>query len=193
MTTAKELYNKVFRTIYKHDNNQDEYDRVFDEVSLIAQRGWEPFILLLSEVITKMRSWPIELSGPAMDSYLLYLATGENSDDRKNIDKLNYQKSRDIFFNDALRLNLNIVCAFQDILDTETLNLLNDINSIAESLNLIVHKMDETGLWLAISKTGEIPDKDVEMIKNEKADSSPREAEILRKYLLIKIGKWKGI
>ena len=193
MTTPNELYNKLFGTIYKHDNNQDEYDRVFDEVSLIAQRGWEPFILLLSEVMTRKRSWPIELCGSAMDSYLLYLAAGENNDDRKNIDKLNYQKSRDIFFNDALRLNLNIVCAFQDILDTETLNLLNDINSIAESLNLIVHKMDETGLWLAISKTGEIPDKDVEMIKNEKAESSPIEAEILRKYLLIKIGKWKGI
>ena len=192
MTTAKELYDKVFGIIYRHDNNKEEYDRVFEEINLIGSRGWEPFILLLLEVLTKKRSWPIELSGSAMDSYLLYLADGENNG-CKNIDKLNNQKSRDIFFNDALRLNLNIVCAFQDILDTETLNLLNDINSIAESLNLTVHKMDETGLWLAISKTGEIPDKDVEMIKNEKAESSPKEAEILRKYLLIKIGKWKGI
>ena len=192
MTTAKELYDKVFGIIYRHDNNKEEYDRVFEEINLIGSRGWEPFILLLLEVLTKKRSWPIELSGSAMDSYLLYLADGENNG-CKNIDKLNNQKSRDIFFNDALRLNLNIVCAFQDILDTETLNLLNDINSIAESLNLTVHKMDETGLWLAISKTGEIPDKDVEMIKNEKAESSPKEAEILRKYLLIKIRKWKGI
>lgn len=192
MTTAKELYDKVFGIINRHDNNKDEYDRVFEEINLIGSRGWEPFILLLSEVLTKKRSWPIDLSGSDMDSYLLYLADGENNG-CKNIDKLNNQKSRDIFFNDALRLNLNIVCAFQDILDTETLNLVNDINSIAESLNLTVHKMDETGLWLAISKTGEIPDKDVEMIKNEKAESSPKEAEILRKYLLIKIGKWKGI
>ena len=53
MTTAKELYDKVFGIIYRHDNNKDEYDRVFEEINLIGSRGWEPFILLLSEVLTK--------------------------------------------------------------------------------------------------------------------------------------------
>ena len=194
MTTTKELYNKVFGTLFHHGMNEEEADRVFDEIALFGDRGWEPFILLLSEVMTQKRDWPIEMAGSAKDSYLLYLATASDIEDGgKNHDKLNDQKGRDILFNDALRFNVNIISAFPDVVDSEENNILECIRSTAEKLNLTVRKLDETDLWLAIGKGKEIPDSDVETIKNEKPESTPKEADILRKYLLIKIKKWNGI
>ena len=200
MTTAKELYNEVFRIIYRHDDNSDEYDRVFDEITLIGTRGWEPFILLLSEVMNQKGSWPIEMSGSALDSYILYLATnsvigddGEKTCARKNNDKLNDQKGRGFFFNDALRLNVDVISAMPDVVDTEVGNLLDCIRSKAERLDLTVCNLDETGLWLAVGKGKEIPDSDVETLKNEKTESTNEEAEILHKYLLIRIRKRNDI
>lgn len=200
MTTTKELYNEVFRTLFHHGFNEDEADRVFDEITLIGERGWEPFILLLSGVMTQKRDWLIELSGSALDSYLLYLATNSVIGDdggmiyaRKNNDKLNDQNGRDILFNDALRFNVDLVSAIPYVVDTEVSKLLECIHSTAERLGLAVHKLDETGLWLAVSKEKEIPDSDIATIKNEKTESILEEAMILRKYLLIKIRKRNGI
>ncbi len=191
MTTAKELYNEVYKTVFKHGNNSEEYDRVFDEVTLIGTRGWEPFILLLSEVITQKRDMPVELSGSALDSCLLCLATTSVIGDagREDDGKLKNPKSLDSLFDDALRLNIDIVSALSDVVDSEVSEILDCIRSTAKLLNLTIHSIDETGLWLAIGKGKEISDSDVEILKNEKPESTKKEAEILHKYLLIRISR----
>ena len=174
----------------KEQTSEKEESRIEEEISLFQERGWEHYVLFLSNLLPELRRSDAlpSLSKSALDSYFLYKAENGPS---INHDKLRDSKAKSILLNDALRLDINLVGL--KFMWEEKLQSINDIiesnikeHNLFSAERLNMNTQDKASETLILS-TSKIPEADINIIMNEKTESTKAESEILRKYLLIRI------
>ncbi len=195
-------YDSFKKSVMALELDDDEKKRVEEEFSLFESRGWESYIPLISKILGGVRdddslfSEVCSIGGSAYDSYALRkLNTPDN--DIKGM--LSNKKGRDILFNDTLRLNFALHYPHNDFTIS---NLIKLVRIIERSMGgqyctemfskRIRPGKDEDYLSLINEETlivspFPIPRGELSLISYETKDSDTEEAEILRKYLLIKI------
>ena len=183
-------YSSLVQFVKEHSEDKEESARIEEETRLFEERLWEQYILFLSNLLHELRHLEAlpTLSKSALDSYFLFKAENGPSINR---DKLRDDKAKSILLNDALRLDINLVCMhdfwkekLQSINNIIESNI-NDFNLFsAERLNMSTQDKASETLILSTSK---IPEADINIIMNEKTESTKAESEILRKYLIIRI------
>ena len=180
----------------KEQTSCKEESRIEEEISLFKERGWEHYVLFLSNLLPELRRSDAlsSLSKSALDSYFLYKAENGPS---INHDKLRDSKAKSILLNDALRLDINLVGL--KFMWEEKLQSINDIiesnikeHNLFSAERLNNSTQDDASETLILS-TSRIPESDVKIILNEKTESTEEESEILRKYLIMKISIHNGI
>ena len=198
----------LLQTALDKSEDKDEQDRVREETTLFEERGWVEYIPILVKLIRTYKSlsdhMPIYMNLSALDSYVLYkLCSSEIigkrlkwSKDRKMLED---EKSKGILFNDALRLGikiLNIVPNKHLLRRNENLRRPLDEILLNSGLNyemLEITRSDLSVSQLVIVSTGDIPKKDIDVILNERKESSKEETDILRKYLILNFEVRLGI
>ena len=181
-------------------NSHQEYQRINEELELFEKRGWNDYIAfsinLLREFEDKIKFFFPSLS--VMDSLFVRKALHPKDDFDKFVTK---QHSKDILFNDALRLGIDIVYA-----DPEELTYLTKIaGDITEEYlkrsrlcarakgkpsKTQVGKYDK--IVCAVSRK-RVPTNDFEIIFNEEKDGPREEIDVLNKYFLIYVTSQVGI
>ncbi len=180
----------------KEQTSEKEESRIEEEISLFKERGWEQYVLFLSNLLPELRhsnALP-SLSKSALDSYFLYKAENGPS---INQDKLRDSKAKSILLNDALRLDINLVGSKN--MWKEKLQSINNVtepiikeHNLFSAERLSMNTQDKASETLILS-TSKIPEADINIIMNEKTESTEAESEILRKYLIIRITIYCGI
>ncbi len=176
--------------------------RIVDENELFRDRKWQTYIMFLRDLLSDKNfndvfGWfP---GGSALNSCIL------RSCIQKNINEhVADGKSKDILFNDALRYNAGVPVLYHDLRFNNGDKLIKAngfIDGLIERYNLYKKEFVFNGDQLLecpssfytckrdgellVLSTNEIPDSDFDIIINEKINSSPKESEILRKYLII--------
>lgn len=191
-----ESYLGLVQYVREHSTDKEEIARIEEEIRLFEERGWEEYVLFLANLLprlNKSEALPF-LSKSALDSYFLYKAENGSS---INQDRLRNDKAKGILFNDALRLDIKLV--WMRSYWEEKIRVFNDIfkseikkHGLFSSERQTLNTKDDVSETVILS-TSEIPEKDVEIIMNEKPDSTGSESGILRKYLIIRISIHNGI
>ena len=168
--------------------NVEERARIMEEIALFHQRDWEEYALLMANCLAEWESRPI-LSKSVKDSYLIFKGLHPEKTDKL----LHNEKAKDILFNDAFRLDVLVV--------SMNLSFVEDLRRIDKTLE---EELLKTGLhyyqWmlpnnhpqslgkelLVVSKEP-LTEEEKSIIRNEKQESTPSEADALRKCLLITI------
>ena len=178
-----------------------EKNRIDAEFTLFEERGWERYILLLSEIMKALKEkgvTGVSKGGSAWDSYVLGKLCIEKSDELKKL--LSDEKGRRILFNDALRMNWNVSLLFNEF----TLRGIIELDAVLDPLvkesglqmKQTVQEVHSSGrrdngrrtfVEYVVLSVKSIPEEDMFLILNEKRESSPEEADRLRKYLIIKV------
>lgn len=81
-------------SIVLDNSNDDEKERILEEIELIKEQKWEDYILLLTNMIPGLKENSCLLFLSAMDSYLLFKAINLKE---TNYELLKDQKARDFF------------------------------------------------------------------------------------------------
>lgn len=188
--------------------DKDEQDRVQEEITLFEERGWVEYIPILKNLLREYESLseksPVWMNLSALDSYVLYKVcrskpVGKHLKWSKDTKMLEDKKSKGILFNDALRLGIkvrNIVRYNHLLRRNEILRRPLDEILMDSGLNYEIVEIDRSDLsitQLVIVSTGDIPKKDIDVILNEKKESSKEESDILRKHLIIHFDVRLGI
>lgn len=188
--------------------DKDEQDRVREEITLFEERGWVEYIPILEKLIREYERlsdiMPVWMNLSALDSYVLYKicrskVTGKHLKWSKDTNMLNDERSKGILFNDALRLSIdvrNMVSNSHLLRRNEEIRRPLDEILLESGLNYEILETRRTDLsieQLIIVSTGDIPKKDIDVVLNEKKESSKEETDILRKYLILNFEVRLGI
>ena len=180
-------------------STEEEKARIKEEDKLFEKRGWKKYILFIGNCFSEDRKadWN-SYGGSARDSYLLYKVSFPN---KVNSTLLNNKESKNILFNDALRLKIKyihvdtlskgILEEFQGKLKnmSSVLGLEYNRELIQNNKEIIKENNEER---IIVSNTV-IPTEDLDLIKNERRDSTEEENEVLRKYLIIMLESYKTV
>lgn len=198
----------LLQTALDKSEDKDEQDRVQEEITLFEERGWVEYIPILVKLIRTYKSlsdiMPVWMNLSALDSYVLYKickseVVGKRLKWSKDTKMLRDNRSKGILFNDALRLSINvrnIVSNSHLLRRNEELRRPLDEILLDSGLNYEMLEIDRSDLsitQLVVVSTGDIPKKDIDVILNEKKESSKEETDILRKYLIIHFDVRLGI
>ena len=196
----KQTFEQIKERVLTLPNSKEELDRINEELELFEERGWNQYVAfavnLIQELDEKVKFYFPSLS--VMDSLFINKAVRPEY----NYDKLlSKQHSKDILFNDALRLGIDIVYA-----DPEELLYLTKLASFISEEYLkrfrlcarakgipskrLVGKYDK--IVCAVSPR-RVPNNDFEIIFNEKRDGPREEINVLNNYLLIYVTSKVGI
>lgn len=192
MHNYEEFKNRVLEVC----RSAEETKRVQEEFALFEQRGWEKYVVLAADIIAKVetRIKPIIFGGSCWDSYAIRKAVDPHYDWSG---LLQDKKSHDILFNDALRLDYSVVWAFDDWLVRDLIKLDSVLNECLAISGLhvkeVITKNEATKEERMIISFSPIPEEDIALIAHETRQSTPEEADNLRKYLIIIIKAHKGI
>ncbi len=196
----RQTFEQLKEKVLSLPNSEGEYHRIIEEIELFEKRGWNDYISfainLLREYEEKIKYFFPSLS--VMDSLFVRKVLHPQYDYEKFLTK---QYSKDILFNDALRLGIDIVYA-----DPEELVYLNELaGHIAEEYlkrsrlcarakgkpsKTQVGKYDK--IVCAVSNR-RVPTNDFQIIFNEEKDGPREEIDILSNYLLIYVTSNVGI
>ena len=198
----------LLQTALDKSEDKDEQDRVQEEITLFKERGWVEYIPILVKLIRTYKSlsdiMPVWMNLSALDSYVLYKickseVVGKRLKWSKDTRMLEDERSKVILFNDALRLSINvrnIVSNSHLLRRNEELRRPLDEILLDSGLNYEILEIDRSDLsitQLVVVSTGDIPKKDIDVILNEKKESSKEETDILRKYLILNFEVRLGI
>ncbi len=179
-------------------STKEEKARIMEENELFEKRGWKKYILAIGKYFPDGMQYPWDFFGGSVrDSYLLYKVSFPN---RVNSTLLKNKEAKSILFNDALRLKIKyikvdtlsrgILEEFQRKLDNMSSVL--GLEYIRESIQNNKEKIKEKNEERIIVSNTVIPTEDLDLIKNEKRDSTEEENEVLRKYLIIMLEYYTG-
>ena len=172
-------------------STKEEKARIMEEDMLFEERGWKKYILFIGNCFSEDRKadWN-SYGGSARDSYLLYKVSFP---DTVNTTLLTNEEAKSILFNDALRVRIRYIhvdTLSKGILE-EFQGKLKNMSSVLgleynrESIQNNKEKIKEKNEERIIVSNTVIPTEDLDLIKNEKRDSTEEENEVLRKYLII--------
>ena len=179
-------------------STKEEKARIMEEDMLFEERGWKKYILFIGNCFSEDRKadWN-SYGGSARDSYLLYKVSFP---DTVNTTLLTNEEAKSILFNDALRLKIKYIhvdTLSKGILE-EFQGKLKNMSSVLgleynrESIQNNKEKIKEKNEERIIVSNTVIPTEDLDLIKNEKKDSTEEENEVLRKYLIIMLEYYTG-
>ena len=197
------LYEEFKERVSALELEDEEKKRIESEFELFESREWERYIPILSKILSDVRnesslfSEVCGIGGSAYDSYALRKL---NTPDKDLKGMLSNKKGRDILFNDTLRLNFSLHFPHNDFTISNLIKLVRIIDRSIGGMHFYVKMFsnrirpgkDKDYLSLIDEETFvvslfPIPSNDLSLILYETKDSKMKEAEILRKYLLIKI------
>lgn len=179
-------------------SNEEEKARIMEEDDLFEKRGWKKYILAIGKHFSEERRFLSEFfGGSARDSYLLYKVSFP---DTVNTTLLTNEEAKSILFNDALRVRIRYIhvdTLSKGILEKFQGKLKNmssvlGLEYIRESIQNNKEKIKEKNKERIIVSNTVIPTEDLDLIKNEKKDSTEEENEVLRKYLIIMLEYYTG-
>ena len=180
-------------------SNEEEKARIKEEDELFEERGWKKYILFIGNCFSEDRKadWN-SYGGSARDSYLLYKVSFP---DTVNTTLLTNEEAKSILFNDALRVRIRYIhvdTLSKGILEEFQGKLKNmssvlGLEYIRESIQNNKEKIKEKNEERIIVSNTVIPTEDLDLIKNEKRDSTEEENEVLRKYLIIMLESYKTV
>ena len=180
-------------------SNEEEKARIMEEDDLFEKRGWKKYILAIGKYFPDGMQYPWDFFGGSVrDSYLLYKVSFPN---KVNSTLLKNKEAKNILFNDALRLKIkyiNVDTLSKGILEEFQGKLKNmssvlGLEYIRESIQNNKEKIKEKNEERIIVSNTVIPTEDLDLIKNEKKDSTEEENEVLRKYLIIMLESYKTV
>lgn len=180
-------------------STKEEKARIMEEDMLFEERGWKKYILFIGNCFSEDRKadWN-SYGGSARDSYLLYKVSFP---DTVNTTLLTNEEAKSILFNDALRVRIRYIhvdTLSKGILE-EFQGKLKNMSSVLgleynrESIQNNEEKIKEKNEERIIVSNTVIPTEDLDLIKNEKRDSTEEENEVLRKYLIIMLESYKTV
>ena len=179
-------------------SNEEEKARIMEEDELFEKRGWKKYILAIGKYFPEERRFSSDDFGrSARDSYLLYKVSFP---DTVNTTLLTNEEAKSILFNDALRLKIKYIhvdTLSKGILEEFQGKLKNmssvlGLEYIRESIQNNKEKIKEKNEERIIVSNTVIPTEDLDLIKNERRDSTEEENEVLRKYLIIMLEYYTG-
>lgn len=179
-------------------SDEKEKARIMEEDDLFEKRGWKKYILAIGKYFPDGMQYPWDFFGGSVrDSYLLYKVSFPN---KVNSTLLKNKEAKNILFNDALRLKIkyiNVDTLSKGILEEFQGKLKNmssvlGLEYIRESIQNNKEKIKEKNEERIIVSNTVIPTEDLDLIKNEKKDSTEEENEVLRKYLIIMLEYYTG-
>ncbi len=196
MKTFDQIKDEVFALA----NSDAEVDRLVEELDLFEERGWNQYIAFainfLREMNDKVKFFFPSLS--VMDSLFVNKAINPEGNYEKLLSK---SHSKDILFNDALRLGIDVVYA-----DPQELAYLGRLSMLIAKEFItrfrlpskakgIMSKESEgvTSNILCAISTSNIPEDDFNIVYNEKKDGPREEINTLRKYLIFHFKTKVGI
>ena len=196
MKTFDQIKDEVFALA----NSDAEVDRLVEELDLFEERGWNQYIAFainyLREMNDKVKFFFPSLS--VMDSLFVNKAINPEGNYEKLLSK---KHSKDILFNDALRLGIDVVYA-----DPQELAYLGRLSMLIAKEFItrfrlpskakgIMSKESEgvTSNVLCAISTNSIPEEDFDIVYNEKKDGPREEINTLRKYLIFHFKTKVGI
>ncbi len=196
MKTFDQIKDEVFALA----NSDAEVDRLVEELDLFEERGWNQYIAFtinyLREMNDKVKFFFPSLS--VMDSLFVNKAINPEGNYEKLLSK---KHSKDILFNDALRLGIDVVYA-----DPQELAYLGRLSMLIAKEFItrfrlpskakgIMSKESEgvTSNVLCAISTSNIPEEDFDIVYNEKKDGPREEINTLRKYLIFHFKTKVGI
>ena len=179
-------------------SNEEEKARIMEEDDLFEKRGWKKYILAIGKYFPDGMQYPWDFFGGSVrDSYLLYKVSFPNKINRTLLEN---KEAKNILFNDALRLKIKYIhvdTLSKGILEEFQGKLKNmssvlGLEYIRESIQNNKEKIKEKNEERIIVSNTVIPTEDLDLIKNEKKDSTEEENEVLRKYLIIMLEYYTG-
>lgn len=180
-------YGELIDTV-KNSSNESERKRINEELELFSNRKWEDYILFASNLISEIAGSdiPIVKGLSACDSYLVKKSSCLNMVDS---DLLNSSYSREILFNDTLRLEIDACNPWGDH-DSTAIFANNAIESCIKESGLyyceqLLQNKNGIGKELIIISKEPITEADKEIIISEKKTSTEEEKTVLYKYLLL--------
>ncbi len=196
----KQTFEQIKETVLHLPNSKEEYDRLLEELELFEAKGWNDYVAfainLLREMEEKVKFFFPSLS--VMDSLFVRKALHPQY---KYDDFVNEQHSKEMLFNDALRLGIDIVYA-----DKEELMYLTKLASfISEEFLKRCHLCARAKGIPSKTQVGKfekivcavsdkrVPTNEFEIIFNEQKDGPREEIDVLNNYLLIYVENHIGI
>lgn len=177
----------------------DEKIRIGEELDLFEERGWNDYVALainiIDEVEEKVKFCFTGFS--ALDSLFVLKATGKYIPDNF----INKEHAKDILFNDAFRLKIEVVYAYRKEL-SYYYRLTNFIVSELVRMNpnlkhyskTFSSKIESSKRIFAITKNNtKTTPEDLRIIENEKRDGPREEINVLSKYFLVYLSSHQGI
>lgn len=196
---TKDRAYRLFRNALNSCETEAEKERVKEEISLFEGRGWVEYFSVLEKLISEFRDlsgeMPVYMNKSVLDSYAMYRTRNIFKDNKL----LRDEKAKGILFNDALRLDISVYNAEfnkQLLRRNEIIRRPLDEILLESGLNYEILETRRTDLsieQLIIVSTSDIPKKDIDVILNEKKESSKEETDILRKYLILNFKVRLGI
>lgn len=110
--------------IVKENSCEEELNRINEEIELFKERGWEKYILLGINIISKLKETNelFHLEKSFRDSYLVYKIFNLNEKDSEFLRKARF---KEVLFNDALKMDLSFIYLYR--LGNKDPNILKDI------------------------------------------------------------------
>lgn len=196
MKTFDQIKDEVFALT----NSDAEVDRLVEELNLFEERGWNQYIAFainyLREMNDKVKFFFPSLS--VMDSLFVNKAINPEGNYEKLLSK---KHSKDILFNDALRLGIDVVYA-----DPQELAYLGRLSMLiakefitrfrlpSKAKGIMSKKSEDvTSNVLCAISTSNIPEDDFNIVYSEKKDGPREEINTLRKYLIFHFKTKVGI
>ena len=191
-------YQQIVKDVFTMPNTDEEVQRLLEELELFEQRGWQDYIAFAINVITevdeKVRFCFTRLS--VKDSLFVLKAIGDKYIPENFVNK---KHAKEILFNDALRLGIDIVYA-----DNKELTYLYRLTNFIiteyakrSKLPARTRPFYKRGKFdrriFVISKNKNVPIEDLNIISIEKSDGPREEVKILHKYLLVYVTVHQGI
>ena len=158
----------------------EETKRVLEEFALFEQRNWQNYVLFCVKLLKNLNEI---ISGSVKDSYVIRKYLKKD----KDTSWLNHKKSKDILFNDAFRLNVEIVWTRQ-VINSKILKVL-----MQEEVLACKEKITNINSEILVLSDNEISDEEFEIILNEKKESTIEEIKVLQSVLIINITARVGI
>ena len=191
-------FEQIEREVLALPLTYEEKIRIGEELDLFEERGWNDYVALainiISEVEEKVRFCFTGFS--ALDSLFVLKATNKYIPENF----VNKKHAKDILFNDAFRLNIEVVYAYKKELNYYTklayfiISEMTRMNPGLKFYTKTVDKSEKKKRIFAVAKSNmRATAEDLKVIEFEKRDGPREEINVLNKYFLIYLSSHQGI
>lgn len=192
-------FEQIKKDVYALPLTCDERFRIEEELDLFEIRGWNDYIALAINLIVEIEEKVVFcFTGfSVLDSLFVLKATGKYVPDNF----VNKKHARDILFNDALRLKIEVVYAYEkelvyycrlaNFIITEYLKMKPIFKSFAKTLKNT--KDTSKRLFVIANSRVKVSKEDLNIIEKEKSDGPREEINVLNKYFMIYLTGHLGI